>query len=77
MPSDQGRRFDKYQGIDELRHSVEPHSEQTVRCEQPKAVATQPPENDNLMSQGDDLKLPACPAANPEQEQGNESRIES
>jgi hypothetical protein len=70
MPSDHGRRFDEYQGIEELRsHSVEPHPEQTVGEEQPKA----PPEKDNLMSQGDELKLQRCAAADAEREQGNES----
>jgi hypothetical protein len=74
MPSDHGRRFDEYQGIEELRsHSVEPHPEQTVGEEQPKAAGTLPPEKDNLMSQGDELKLQRCAAADAEREQGNES----
>ena len=74
MPSDHGRRFDEYQGIEELRsHSVEPHPEQTVGEEQPKAAGTLPPENDNLISQGDELKLQRCAAADAEREQGNES----
>ena len=31
MPSNHGRRFDEYQGVEELRpYSVEPHPEQTV-----------------------------------------------
>jgi hypothetical protein len=33
-----------------------------------------PPENDNLMSQGDELELQRCAAAKMEREQGNESR---
>jgi hypothetical protein len=35
---------------------------------------TLPSENDNLVSQGDELKLQRCAAANTEREQGNESR---
>jgi hypothetical protein len=39
MPSDHGRRFDEYQGIEELRpYSVEPHPEQTVGQEESKAA---------------------------------------
>jgi hypothetical protein len=36
-----------------------------------------PPENDNLMSQGDELQLQRCAAANTEREQGNGSRQKS
>ena len=36
-------RFDKYQG------------RQTVRCEEPKAAGALPREDDNLMSQGDEM----------------------
>ena len=73
MPSDHGRRFDEYQGIEELRsHPVEPHPEQTVGYEESKAAWALPPEDDNLMSQADELKLQRR-AADAEREQGNES----
>src|SRR5215471_13755028 len=36
-------------------------------------VGTLPPENNNLMSQGDELKLQRCAAADAEREQGDES----
>ena len=53
MPSDHGRRFDEYQGIEELRpHSEAPRPEQTVGEEEPKTAGALPPENDNLLSQG-------------------------
>ena len=74
MPADHGRRFDEYQGIEEFRpQSVKPHPEQTVGEEEPKAAGTLPPENNNLMSQGDELELQRCAAADAEREQGNES----
>ena len=74
MPSDHGRRFDEYQGIEEfVPQSVKQDPEQTVGKEEPKAAGTLPPENNNLMSQGDELKLQRCAAAEAEREQGNES----
>ena len=74
MPPDHGRRFDEYQGIEEFRpQSVKPHPEQTVGEEEPKAAGTLPPENNNLMSEGDELELQRCAAADAEREQGSES----
>jgi hypothetical protein len=74
MLCDHGRRFDEYQSIDGLRlRSVEPNPEPTVREEEPKAAGALPPENDNLMSRGDELKLQRCATADAEGEQGNGS----
>jgi hypothetical protein len=74
MPCDHGRRFDEYQGIEDLRlRSVEPNPEPTVGQEEPKAAGALLPENDNLMSQSDELKLQQCATADAEREQGNES----
>src|ERR1700747_1423318 len=74
MPLDHSRRFDEYQGFEDLRpHSVKPDPEQTVGEEEPKAAWTLPPENNNLMSQGEELELQRCAAADAEREQGSES----
>jgi hypothetical protein len=54
-------------------NSYKPHPEQAVGYEKPKAAGALPPENDNLMSQGEVLKLQRCAVANVEREQGNES----
>ena len=48
-------------------------AQQTVGEEEPKAAGTLPPENNNLMSQGDELKLQRCATADAEREQGNQS----
>jgi hypothetical protein len=74
MPSNHGRRFDEYRGVEELRpYSVEPHPEQTVSQEESQAAGAPPPENDNLVSQSNQLKLQRCAAADAEREQGDES----
>jgi hypothetical protein len=40
MPSEHGRRFDEYQGVEELRpHSLQPHPEQTAGQVEVKAAA--------------------------------------
>jgi hypothetical protein len=49
------------------------HPEQTVGQEEAQAVRVLPPQEDNLMSQGDELKLQRRAAANTERGQGNES----
>src|SRR5262249_2135811 len=74
MPSDHGRRFDEYQGIEELRsHPVEPHPRTNGRLRRVEGGVALPPEDDNLMSQADELKLQRRAAADAEREQGNES----
>jgi hypothetical protein len=74
MPSDHGRWLDQDQGIEDLRpQSVESDPEQTVSQKAPKAMGALPPENDNLMSQRDELGFQRCAAANTERELGNES----
>jgi len=74
MPPDDSRRFDEYHGIEEfMLQSVKPDSAQPVGEEEPKAAGTLPPENNNLMSQGDELKLQRCSAADAERKQGNQS----
>jgi hypothetical protein len=76
MPPDHGRRFDEYQGIEDVRpHSVKPHPEQTVGEEESRAAATLPPENNNLMSQGDELELQRCAAADAERREARVDRI--
>jgi hypothetical protein len=70
MPCDHSRRFDEYQRIEEMRlHPVEPNPEQAVGQEEPKAAGALPPENDNLMAQGDELKLQRRATADAEREQ--------
>jgi hypothetical protein len=69
MPPDHSRRFNEYQGIEEfVPQSVKQDPEQTVGKEEPKAAGTLPPENNNLMSQSDELKLQRCAAADADAE---------
>jgi hypothetical protein len=56
MPFDHGRRFDDYQGFEDLRpQSVKPHPRESVAGMEPTPAL--PPQDDHPMSQGDKLEL--------------------
>jgi hypothetical protein len=58
MPPDHGCRLNEYQGVEELRpQSVNPHPEQTVGQEEPKAARASTPQDDHLMSQGEEFEF--------------------
>ena len=58
MPLDHSRRFDEYQGFEDLRpHSVKPDPQEPVGGKEPKSVTALPAQDDHLMSQCDKLEL--------------------
>jgi hypothetical protein len=58
MPLDDGCRFDQHHGVDDLRpESVKPHSEQPIGGEEPRLGGALPPQDDQLMSQGDEFQF--------------------
>jgi hypothetical protein len=58
MPFDHSRRFDEYQGFEDLRpHSVKPDPQEPVGGKEPKSVTALPAQDDHLMSQCDKLEL--------------------
>jgi hypothetical protein len=75
MPFDHCRRFDEYQCVEDPRpRSVKTHPQEPIGGMKPEAARALPPQDDQLMSQGDKLELQRRSAAKPEQEHGNESR---
>jgi hypothetical protein len=73
MPLDYGCWLDQHHGAEDLRANlVKPHPEEPVCAEQPGATWSLPPQDGQLMSQGDQFKLQGGAAANTEREQGNE-----
>ena len=75
MPFDHCRRFDEYQGAKHPRpHSVKAHPQEPIGGMKPEAARALPPQDDQLMSQGDKLEFQRRSAAKPEREHGNESR---
>jgi hypothetical protein len=58
MPFDHGRRFDEYQGFEDLRpHSVKPDPQESVGRKEPKSVRVLPAQDNHLLSQCDKLEL--------------------
>ena len=58
MPLDDGCRFDQHHGVDDLRpESVKPHPEQPIGGEEPRLGGALPPQDDQLMSQGDEFEF--------------------
>jgi hypothetical protein len=75
MPFDHCRRFDEYQGAEDPRpHSVKAHPQEPIGGMKPEAARALPPQDDQLMSEGDKLEFQRRSAAKPEREHGNESR---
>ena len=75
MPFDHRRRFDEYQGVEDPRpHSVKAHPQEPIGGMKTEETRTLPPQDDQLMSQGDKLEFQRRSAAKPEREHGNESR---
>src|ERR1700752_746363 len=74
MPLDHSRRFDEYQGFEDLRpHSVKPDPQEPVGGKEPKSVWALPAHDDHLMSQCDKLEFQRRSAAKTEREEGDES----
>ena len=72
---DHCRRFDEYQGAeDPPPHSVEAHPQEPIGGMKPEAARALPPQDNQLMSQGDKLEFQRRSAAKPEREHGDESR---
>jgi hypothetical protein len=55
-------------------HSIEPHPQEPVGGMKPEAARALPPQDDQLMAQGDKLEFQRRSGAKPERERGNESR---
>ena len=55
-------------------HSVKAHPQEPIGGMKPEAARALPPQDDQLMSQGDKLEFQRRSAAKPERENGNESR---
>jgi hypothetical protein len=73
MPLDDGCRFDQHHGVEDLRpDSVKPHPEHPVDGEEPRLAGALPPQDGQLMSQGDEFELQRSAAAYPERQQGTE-----
>src|SRR5215469_1239252 len=74
MPLDHSRRFDEYQGFEDLRpRSVKPDPQEAVGGKEPKSVRALPAQDNHLMSQRDKLELLGRSASKPEREEGDES----
>ena len=74
MPLDHSRRFDEYQGFEDLRpHSVKPNPQEPVGGKEPKSVTALPAQDDHLMSQCDKLELQRRSASKTERDEGDES----
>jgi len=58
MPLDHSRRFDKYQGFEDLRpHSVKLDPQKPIGGKEPKSVTALPAQDDHLMSHCKKLEL--------------------
>jgi len=54
MPFDHCRRLDEYQGVEDPRaHAVKAHPPEPIGGMKPEAARALPPQDDQLMSQGD------------------------
>jgi len=74
MPLDHGCWLDQHDGVEGLRpNSVKPHPEEPVCGEEPKPTRTLTPQDGQLMSQSEQLKLQRGAAANAEGEQRSEA----
>jgi hypothetical protein len=63
------------QGAEDPRpHSVKAHPQEPIGGMKPEAATALPPQDDQLMSEGDKLEFQRRSAAKPEREHGNESR---
>ena len=75
VPFHHCRRFGDYQAVEDLRpHSVDLYPKEPVGGMKPEAARTLPPQDHQLMSQGDKLEFQRRSAAKAEREHGNESR---
>jgi hypothetical protein len=73
--ADHCRRFDKHQGVEDPRgHLVKPRPQESIGGMEPKAARAVPPQDDQLMWQGDTLEFQRRSAAKPKREHGNKSR---
>src|ERR1017187_2149329 len=73
MPLNNGCRLDQYQGVQGLRpNPVQPHPEEPVSAEQPRATRPPPPQDGHLMSQSEQLKLQRSAATKAKREQRSE-----
>ena len=76
MPFDHCRRFDEYQGAEDPRpHSVNAHPQEPIGGMKPEAARALPPQDDQLMSQGDKLEFQRRSAAKPEREHARADRM--
>ena len=73
MPLDDGCWFDQHHGVEDLRPGlVKPHPEHPVGEEEPRLAGPLPPQDGQLMSQGDKFELQRSAAAYSKREQGTE-----
>jgi hypothetical protein len=73
MPLDDGCRFDQHHGVEDPGpDSVKLNPEQPVGGEEPRLAGALPPQDGQLMSQGDKFELQGEATTNPEREQGTE-----
>ena len=74
MPVEHGCRFDQHHGVKDLRPDpVKPHPEQPVSGDEQRAAGALPPQDGQLMPQGDQFEFQRGAATSPGQEQGPES----
>src|ERR1035438_8037905 len=73
MPLNNGCRLDQHHGVQGLRpNPVQPHPEEPVSAEQPRATRPPPPQDGHLMSQSEQLKLQRSAATKAKREQRSE-----
>jgi hypothetical protein len=70
MPLNNSCRLDQHHGVQGLRpNPIQPHPEEPVCAEQPRATRPLPPQDGYLMSQSEQLKLQRSAATKAEGEQ--------
>ena len=58
MPLNDSGWFDQHHGVEDLRPDpLEPHPEQPVGGEEPRPARALPPQDSQLMSQGDEFEF--------------------